>query len=187
MHAKDIFRVEVLRRGLVWSMCISRCPLYQNKKHAPIRQFSHTMKRYHLFTFAFVFVILFSSAAFAERLAVSVSIARIHSSPNKSSDILRKVKKYYPLLILKKSGDWLKFSDYEGDEGWIHQSLVSEIPTVITKTTDCNIRSAPSIFHRKLATVGKGIPFKVTKEEGDWLKVEHSGGFIGWIHKSLVW
>jgi SH3-like domain-containing protein len=118
---------------------------------------------------------------------VSVSVAKIHSSPDKSSSLLRKVKKFYPLLILEKSRNWLKISDYEGGEGWIHRSLVSNIQTVITKTTDCNIRSAPAIFHKKLATIGKGVTFKVIKEEEEWLKIEHSGGFIGWIHKSLVW
>jgi len=145
------------------------------------------MKRYHLFTVAFIFIILFSTAALAERLAVSGSVANIRSGPGESYNIIRKVSMFYPVMIFERSGDWLHFSDYEGDEGWIHQSLVSKIPTVVTKTTKCNIRSAPAIFHRKLATVGKGIPFKVIKREGEWLNIQHSGGLIGWIHESLVW
>ena len=88
------------------------------------------MKR-NLFTLAFVFVILFSSAAWAERLAVSGSVANIRSGPGNNYDILWKVKKYYPILILEKTDQWFRFSNYEGDEGWIHRSLVSNISTVI--------------------------------------------------------
>ena len=144
------------------------------------------MKRY-LFSIAFVFAILFSSAALAERLAVSSYVANIRSGPGTEYSLLWKAGKYYPLLILDKSGKWLHFRNYKGDEGWIKRSLVSKMPTVITKTTNCNIRSAPGTIHRKLATVGKGVPFKVIKAEGDWLNIQHSGGLIGWIHKSLVW
>ena len=144
------------------------------------------MKRYHLFTFAFVFIIFCSSAAPAERLAVSGSVANIRSGPGANYDVLWQVGKYYPLLIHEKSGKWLKFSDYEGDEGWIHQSLVSKIPTVITKTKS-NIRVGPGTSFKVLATVGKGIPFRIIKREGDWLNIQHADGDKGWIHKSLMW
>lgn len=145
------------------------------------------MKRYHLFTLPFIFIIFFSSAALAKRFAVSGSVANIRSGPGTYYKIVWKVGKYYPILVIEKSGEWIHFSNYEGHVGWIHRSLVSNIATVITKTTKCNIRSAPGTFHRKLATVGKGIPFKVIKREGDWLNIQHAGGFIGWIHKSIVW
>ena len=144
------------------------------------------MKRY-LFTIAFVFVILFSSAAWAERLAVSGSVANIRSGPGNNYDVLWKVKKYYPILILEKTGQWLRFSNYEGDEGWIHRSLVTNISAVITKTTNCNIRKGPSTFHKVSAKVGKGLSFKMIKREGGWLNIQHADGFIGWIHESLVW
>ena len=144
------------------------------------------MKRNHIFSIAFIFTILFSSTAFAERLAVSSSIANIRSGPGKNYDILWKAGKYYPLSVLEKSGNWIHFSDYEGDEGWIHRSLVSKIPTVITKTTS-NIRSGPGTSHKILITLEKGIPFKVIKREGNWINIQHADGDRGWIHESLVW
>jgi len=145
------------------------------------------MKRYHLFSLPFIFIILVSSAALAERLTVSASVANIRSGPGNHYEILRKVKKYYPVWILEKTGQWLRFCNYEGDEGWIHESLVNNVSTVITKTTNCNIRKGPGTFSKVSATVGKGLSFKIIKRKGEWLNIQHAGGFIGWIHESLVW
>jgi SH3-like domain-containing protein len=144
------------------------------------------MKPY-LFTIAFVFVIFCSTIVCADRLAVSNPIANIRSGPGLKYEILWKVGKYYPLLILEKSGKWFHFRDFEGDEGWIHRSLLNNIQTVITKSQVCNIRSGPRTSSKILSTVGKGIPFKVITREGNWLNIQHADGDKGWIHKSLVW
>jgi SH3-like domain-containing protein len=151
-----------------------------------IRYIPHNMKPC-LFLIAFVFVILLSSATLAERLAVSGPVAYIRSGPGTKYGILWKAGRYYPLLILEKSGKWLHFSNYEGDKGWINRSLVDNIPTVITKSKRCNIRGGPGTVYKILATIGKGLPFRIIKREGSWLNIQHADGFIGWIHKSLVW
>lgn len=139
------------------------------------------------YLFTIVFVIVFNSAVWAERLAVSNEIANIRSGPGLKYDILWKVRKYHPLLTLKNSGKWFHFRDFEGDEGWIHRSLVGRIPTVITKSEKCNIREGPGTSSKILSTVGKGIPFKIIKRKGNWLNIQHADGDKGWIHKSLVW
>lgn len=139
-------------------------------------------------TIIILFLIVgFSAAALAERLAVSAPVANIRSGPGTGHNILWKVEKFFPLLIIDKSGKWYQFKDFEDDRGWIHQSLVSKIPTVITKNEKCNIRSGPGTDNRILFTVEKGIPFKVLDRKGSWIHIEHSDGDKGWIHKALVW
>jgi len=134
-----------------------------------------------------VLLIIFSSAALAERLSVASSIANIRSGPGTGYDILWKVGKYHPLLVLKKSGNWYHFQDFEGDKGWLHKSLVRNIPSVITNKEKCNVRSGPGTKFKILFTIGKGIPFKILKRKGNWIHVQHDDGDKGWIHKSLVW
>jgi len=143
------------------------------------------MKQY-LFTITFIIITLFNSAALAERLAVSGSVANIRSGPGTNHAILWKVGKYHPLEVLERSGSWIRFRDFERDEGWIHQSLVSKIPTVITKATS-NIRGGPGTSHKILTTLNKGISFKVIERKGNWINIQHADGDKGWIHKSLVW
>ena len=129
----------------------------------------------------------FSANALAERLAVSAPVANIRSGPGTRHSVLWKVQKFFPLIVIDKSGEWYQFEDFEGDRGWVHRSLVDNTPTVITKNDQCNIRSGPGTSHEILFTVEKGIPFKVLKREGSWIHIEHSDGDKGWIHKALVW
>ncbi len=140
--------------------------------------------------FTFLLAILFlvlSTAAFAERLSVSSGTANIRSGPGTNHDILWKVEKHHPLFILKKKGQWYHFRDFEEDEGWVHESLVDKIPSVITKSDKCNVRSGPGTGYKIMFTVDKGIPFKVLKKKRKWIKIQHADGDKGWIHKSLVW
>jgi SH3-like domain-containing protein len=134
------------------------------------------------------FLLLVSaSVAMAERLSVSVSIANIRSGPGENYDIIWAVEKYHPLDVFQKSGRWYHFRDFEKDEGWIQESLVSKIPSVITKKENCNIRSGPGASFATLFTVEKGIPFKVLDRKKEWIHIRHADGDSGWIHESLVW
>jgi len=134
-----------------------------------------------------ILLLVFSSAAWAERWAVAVSVANVRSGPGEHTDILWEVEKYYPLNVFKKSGQWYHFRDFEGDEGWIYKSLVSKIPSIITKKEKCNIRSGPGTGFSIVFTVEKGVPFKVIKRKGSWIYIEHADGDKGWISNSLVW
>lgn len=135
----------------------------------------------------FLLIMLLAGTASAERLAVSAPVANIRSGPGTSHTVLWKVEKYFPLRVIEKSGEWYHFEDFEGDKGWVHQSLVSKISAVVTKNDECNIRSGPGTDNKIIFTVEKGIPFKVLKRKGSWIHIEHADGDKGWIHKSLIW
>ena len=143
------------------------------------------MKRYSIFVI--VLIAFFATTATAERLAIVAPVANIRSGPDTKSDILWKVEKYYPIFVVKKSGSWYQFKDFEEDSGWVHKSLVGKVKAVITNKDLCNIRSKPGTKAEILFTVEKGIPFKVLKRKDRWLNVEHADGDKGWIHDSLVW
>ena len=125
--------------------------------------------------------------ASAKRLAVSVGKANIRSGPGTDHDILWSVGKYYPLDVLKKSGSWYKVRDFEGDEGWVHLSLLKKIPAVTVKPPLVNVREGPGTTFGVLFQAEKGVSFKRLQKKGKWFKVEHADGETGWIHESLVW
>lgn len=136
-----------------------------------------------------IFWVIFLTAgtAFAERLAVSVPKANIRSGPGSEYEVIWNCEKYYPIDVLKKSGEWYRFKDFEGDEGWIHNSIVDDTRTVITKTEKSNIRSGPGTEFDIVFTVEKGVPFKVIEKKEDWLNIQHADGDKGWIFETLVW
>ena len=138
----------------------------------------------------FFLVLMFCGSAAAERLAISASVANIRSGPGTEGyDVLWKAEKYYPIEVLEKRGVWYRFKDFEGDKGWVHKSLVGNIPSVITKKDQCNFRSGPGTAaeYSILFTLEKGVPFKILEKKGDWLHVQHADGDKGWLYKSLVW
>lgn len=132
-------------------------------------------------------MVICANLVHAERLAVSANVANVRSGPGTEYDILWKVEKYHPIFVIEKSNSWYHFRDFEGDTGWLHNSLVSKINTIITNGEVNNIRSGPGTQFNILFTVEKGIPFKVLTRKEGWIHIEHADGDKGWIHASLVW
>ncbi|MCP4670567.1 MAG: SH3 domain-containing protein [Desulfobacula sp.] len=135
-----------------------------------------------------VVLMIMPGLAFAQqRLSVTASIANMRSGPGTKYDVLWQVEQYHPVKIVKKKGNWYKIKDFENDEAWIHESLLGKVKGVITNKAKCNVRSGPSKKGQILFTVEKGVPFKILSKKGNWLKIEHADGDVGWIYKTLVW
>jgi SH3-like domain-containing protein len=114
---------------------------------------------------AIIVLVAGANVAQAERLSVKANIANIRSGPNTSDAVIWQVEKYHPLNVVKKKGHWYLFEDFEGDRGWIHDSLLANIEAVIVKNDKCNVRSGPGTDNDIRFTVDKGVPFKVLKKK----------------------
>ena len=51
---------------------------------------------------------------------------------------------------------------------------------------DVNLRSGPGTKYSVKWKYGSGLPLKVLKQQGAWIKVEDFERDSGWLHKSLV-
>jgi SH3-like domain-containing protein len=134
-----------------------------------------------------VFLGCCTAAAAEQRVSVSVNEAKIRSGAGNNFDVIWKSEKYFPFKVLKKTGEWYQIRDFQGDEGWVHQSQVANTPSVITTKDKTPLRSEPKPEAKTLFTVGPGIPFKVIKHSNKWILVEHADGDKGWIQESAVW
>ncbi len=123
----------------------------------------------------------------AERMTVNVDTANIRSGPDTRHDVLWKVELYHPIDVIKKSGGWYEFKDYEGDRGWIYAKLVTTFPSVIVLKDKCNVRTGPSTDNDVAFTVERGVPFRVLEKKESWLHIRHADGDSGWIYAPLVW
>lgn len=127
------------------------------------------------------------AAAQSQRMAVASEIANIRSGPSAESEVLWQVERYYPLLVIEKKGSWYRFKDIDGQQGWVHKSLLDTTATVVVRVRRANLRSGPGTGNAILFDAEKGTPFKILTRKKDWLKVQHTDGDSGWIFKSLVW
>jgi len=135
-----------------------------------------------------LFVLILSvGTATAKRLSVTVHKANVRSGPGTNYEVLWSVGKYYPVDIVEASGDWREIRDFEGDVGWIHHSLLKEVPAVIVKGDLVNVREGPGTDFKVQFQAESGVSLKVLGRKDKWLRVEHADGDLGWIHESLVW
>jgi len=132
--------------------------------------------------------LVLAGTAWAERMSVDADKANIRSGPGTDKyDVLWEVERYHPVEVIRKQGDWVFFRDFEGDEGWIHATLLGKSATVITRTDMVNIRSAPGTQYDVIFKAERGVPFRVLKRQGDWIHIRSTDGDEGWIHKNVVW
>ena len=125
-----------------------------------------------------------SEAAF---ISVSHKDAKVRLGPGTHYEIRWKPLIFTPLEVLCKYRDWYGVRDQEGDVGWIHQSVVSDEPSVIVVSKDANVRQNPNADAPLAFSVEKGYPFKVLKKQDKWYQVKDADGSEGWISDSLVW
>ena len=128
-----------------------------------------------------------SSVSAAEFLSVTKDGVNIRSGPDTNKEILWEVFKDLPLEVIKRQGEWIQTKDFEGDTGWIFKSLVTNNKRAIVKVNTANMRIGPGKNYELVATVKYGVVFTPLEKEGDWIKVKHDDGTIGWIFKNLLW
>jgi SH3-like domain-containing protein len=144
-------------------------------------------RRFGTFFVLIWFILAAGSAIAGERMAAKSDIANVRSGPGTTHEVLWQIEKYHPVSVVEKRGAWFRFRDFEGDQGWIHASLLDNTRTVIVRVRRCNVRSGPGTDREIAFTVDRGIPFKVLQKKGRWYEVEHADGDRGWIFETLVW
>lgn len=129
-----------------------------------------------------------TSAMAADYLSITTDNANVRSGPGTNFPASMELFQGYPLKVEEKKGDWYRVSDYENDSGWVHDSIVKKGDTVIVNATESiNMRSGPSTNDAVVADVERGVVLTKLAEDGQWTKVRHSGGTIGYIYAPLLW
>jgi SH3-like domain-containing protein len=122
----------------------------------------------------------------AEFVSVNKDGVNVRSGPSTSNEVLFKFPLGYPLKVIDRQDKWLKVSDFEGDKGWIFETLVSKTPYVIVKVKEGNVRSDPGTNFAKVGSVAREVILKKLEQQGSWIKVSHPR-LTGWVHDTLVW
>ena len=91
-----------------------------------------TKKHLSIFIVLGFFVLLCSSNSLAaEYVSVKKDNVNVRTGPGTDNPVSMELFAGYPLKVIKKQGEWIKFSDFENDTGWIHKSLVTKGDSVI--------------------------------------------------------
>lgn len=133
-------------------------------------------------------LLLSTAASGAELVTVTKENVNVRTGPGTTNPIFMELFKGYPLKVLEWKGEWAQITDYEGDSGWIHKSLIGKNNTVIINAKkSVNMRSGPSTTSPVIAEVERGVIMTTISEKGKWMQLKHSSGTVGWIFKPLLW
>ena len=97
-------------------------------------------------------------------------------------------RKDLPLEIIAEHHTWRKIRDWQGTQGWMHQSLLSGKRTLIVTGTVRSLRTKPDIKSNAVARAEPGVVGNILgcPEASLWCRVE-VGGFTGWLRKLEFW
>tara|TARA_B100001059_G_scaffold214059_1_gene230468 strand:+ start:90 stop:533 length:444 start_codon:yes stop_codon:yes gene_type:complete len=90
-----------------------------------------------------------------------------------------------PIKQIDKKENWRRIIDLKNNSGWIHQSQLKKINSIIPLTEKI-LFSKPSIFSKPLAKIQKGRVLVLQKCTKEWCKIK-SDKFKGWIKTDNVW
>ena len=90
-----------------------------------------------------------------------------------------------PIKQIDKKENWRRIIDLKNNGGWIHQSQLKKVNSVIS-LEDKILFKKPSVFSRPLAKIKKGRILILQKCEDNWCKIK-SDKFKGWIETDNIW
>lgn len=96
-------------------------------------------------------------------------------------------KEGLPVEVVQEFDTWRKIRDADGEEGWVHQSLLKGRRTVLVKADKpVELFKKPEDGARMMARVEPGVVAALEGCEGQWCQIK-AEGFSGWLTRPLLW
>lgn len=92
-----------------------------------------------------------------------------------------------PVEIVQEYGNWRKIKDVNGDDGWIHQSLITGERTILIQAQDLvPMHEGFSLESRLVARLEPEVVASIDKCIDSWCRIE-TGGYHGWVERNYLW
>lgn len=101
-------------------------------------------------------------------------------------------KRDLPVMITREFGTWRRVSDFEGGEGWVHQSLLSSrrFGLVLEGPEMVYLHRKPDNKSAKRARIEPGVIVRFEEEDqpckDGWCRVA-ADSFKGWVEEKTLW
>ena len=140
-----------------------------------------------LFLFIFIF---FESKSFSkDEYFLTLRYDEVNLRQGPSRDYPVKIfykKKFLPVIIQDKSGNFRKVRDHENNTGWIHLSQLSKKKAAIVTKNQIMMFKGPTIYSKPIAMLKEGRLVKILNCKEIWCKVK-TNKIKGWIKKENLW
>ena len=147
---------------------------------------------FHKLKFKKIFIIflmlLFSSTVYASDIFLSLKKNKVNVryGPSFNSPVKFIYKKInLPIKLIDKKENWRRIIDLKNNSGWIHQSQLKKVNSMIPLEDKVLFKKA-SNFSKPMALIKKGRVLIIQKCEINWCKIK-SKKFKGWVKTDNVW
>ncbi|MGL5784543.1 MAG: SH3 domain-containing protein [Alphaproteobacteria bacterium] len=97
------------------------------------------------------------------------------------------VRKSLPVKVLADFDNWRKIEDFEGKQGWVHQSLLSAKQTILILENEVILRNAPCLDSGAIARLEKGVIASLLEKQGGWCYINIEKTAKGWVPCRVGW
>ncbi|WP_460019373.1 SH3 domain-containing protein [Magnetospira thiophila] len=93
-----------------------------------------------------------------------------------------------PMEVIAEYGTWRKVRDWQGTQGWVHQSMLDNRRTMIVLGDVRTLRSAPDAASKPVARVEPGVIGRIAEcpMDSSWCLMEVNE-FDGWLRRVEFW
>ncbi len=121
-------------------------------------------------------------------VSIKADEARMRTGPSTEFPVKWVFKrKLLPLKVVAVHEDWRKIQDPDGDQGWMHLSLISPDRTaLVTGTSVGALRDEPQATARIAWRVEPGVVGRIEECQKGWCRLDVSGR-TGYIEAERLW
>jgi len=91
-----------------------------------------------------------------------------------------------PVEVIADHVGWSRIRDWDGDEGWMSQSLLTSRRSAMIMGGNATLRAEPDASAAPVAVAEPGVVGSLLACEGDWCELEIDG-HDGWIGRGAIW
>jgi SH3-like domain-containing protein len=91
-----------------------------------------------------------------------------------------------PVEVIQEFDTWRKIRDWQGTEGWVHQSLLDGKRDFVITGERRTMRLAPEMDARPAARLEPGVVGQLFECDAIWCRAEVQG-YRGWLKREWFW
>lgn len=95
-------------------------------------------------------------------------------------------RRHMPVEILAEFENWRKIRDWQGTEGWVHESMLSGRRYAVVTGEIRDLRRQPEPTSPPVARLQPGVVAEMLECRGEWCRLD-ADGFKGWLLRSEFW
>lgn len=96
------------------------------------------------------------------------------------------VRARLPVEVTADFQNWRRIRDIDGEEGWVHRSLLSGARTVVVTGGVHTLRRTPDAFAAPVLRAEAGVIADLLECDGAWCRLEVAGE-RGWLPRIQLW